>query len=64
MLSDYESKNQELNGIDVIEKSNMQKRHILVTGTQMSEIKDFNEKSKFLKMFNKAYFNDILLIIL
>jgi PAS domain-containing protein len=64
LLSDYELENQELNGIDVIEKSNMQEQHILVMGVQTSEIKDFGEKSKFLKMFNKACFNGILLIIL
>jgi hypothetical protein len=63
-LSDYELENQELNGIDVIEKSNMQEQHIFVTVLQTSEIKDFGEKSKFLKMFNKTYFNDIPLIIL
>ena len=39
----------------------MKERHILVTGEEVSRIKDFNEKSTFLKMLPKIYINDISL---
>jgi signal transduction histidine kinase len=61
LLTDYRLKGQEVNGIDIIEEAEMKERHILVTGEEVSRIKDFNEKSKFLKMLPKIYINDISL---
>ena len=43
----------------MIEKTGMQVKHILVTSKYLSEIKEFEEKSKFLKICNKMYINDI-----
>jgi hypothetical protein len=43
----------------VIEKSGMKERHILMTNKYLSDIKDFKEKSNFLKTFHKKYLNDI-----
>jgi hypothetical protein len=64
LLTDYEFKDRGLNGIDVIEECNMQERSILVTDVYISKIKDFNKKSKFLKVLHKAYINnDILLVV-
>jgi two-component sensor histidine kinase len=61
LLTDYRLKGQEVNGIDIIEEAGMKERHILVTGEEVSRIKDFNEKSTFLKMLPKIYINDISL---
>jgi hypothetical protein len=59
LLADYELRNQGVNGIDVIERSGMQNRSILVTNAYLSKIKDFNEKCKFIKLLPKLYINDI-----
>ncbi|MDR1433686.1 hypothetical protein, partial [Candidatus Endomicrobiellum devescovinae] len=59
LLTDYRLKGQEVTGIDIIEEAGMKERHILVTGEEVSRIKDFNKKSTFLKMVPKMYINDI-----
>jgi hypothetical protein len=62
LLTKYELKDQEVNGVEVVEKSNMKDRHILVTGLHLSKIKEFNEKSGFLKiLFNKSLL-DVLIV--
>jgi CheY-like chemotaxis protein len=53
LLADYELRGQNLNGVDVIERSSMQKRSLLVTSVYISRIKKFDEKCKFLKIFFK-----------
>jgi hypothetical protein len=63
LLTKYELKGQEVNGIEVIEKSNMKDRHILVTGLHLSKIKEFNEKSEFLKIFNRSLLNDVPVVL-
>jgi archaellum component FlaF (FlaF/FlaG flagellin family) len=63
LIADYELKKQEINGIEVIEKSGMKERHILVTGKNLSEIKEFKEKSNFIKIFSKMYINDIDIVV-
>jgi hypothetical protein len=59
VLTDYELKDEGMNGIDVIEKCNLQKRAIVVINTYIPKIKDFNEKSKTIRFFYKEYINDI-----
>jgi signal transduction histidine kinase len=59
LLTDYELKEEGMNGIDVIEKYGLQKRSILVTNAYTSKIKDFNEKNKTIRFFYKEYINDI-----
>ena len=59
LLTDYEFKGQGINGVVVIEKTNMHDKHILVTSKYLSEIKEFEEKSKFLKITPKMYINEI-----
>ncbi|MCA6071226.1 MAG: hypothetical protein LE168_02380 [Endomicrobium sp.] len=56
-------RNQNINGINVIEKSNIQKQSILVTSVCISRIKDFNEKSNFIKTFPKACINDFPVLL-
>ncbi|MDR2399136.1 MAG: hypothetical protein LBD61_01655, partial [Endomicrobium sp.] len=63
LLTDYKLKNQNINGIDVIEKSGMEERSILFTGEYLSAIDSFNEKAKFLIMFHKTNIVDIPLEI-
>ncbi|GHU12106.1 hypothetical protein FACS189449_05080 [Alphaproteobacteria bacterium] len=59
LLADYELRNQDMNGVDVIEKTNMQKQSILVTSVYTYKIKNFSEKVKFLKIVSKLYMNEI-----
>ncbi|MDR3253829.1 MAG: PAS domain-containing sensor histidine kinase [Endomicrobium sp.] len=59
LLADYELRNQEMNGIDIIEKFSLQKQSILVTSAYMPNIKDFNEKCNSIKILPKTYINDI-----
>ena len=54
---------EELNGIDIVEEAGMKERHVLVTNMYLGDIKGFNEKAKFLKMFNKVNMPDILVEI-
>jgi PAS domain S-box-containing protein len=63
LLADYELRNQEINGVDVIEKCNVQERSAVVTNAYISKIKDLNEKCKFIKILPKAYINDISLTV-
>jgi 5S rRNA maturation endonuclease (ribonuclease M5) len=59
LISDYELKGEPVNGMYIIEKSQMQERHLLVTNKYLSDIKNFKNKSDFLKIFHKMYLNDI-----
>jgi signal transduction histidine kinase len=63
LLADYKLRCQDINGINVIDKSGMKERHILVTNMYLSDIKDFNEKSDYIKIFPKVLFNDFNLSI-
>jgi hypothetical protein len=63
LIADYELKGEEINGIEVIEKSGMKDRHILMTNKDISDIKEFKEKSKFIKIFHKMYVNDINIVV-
>ncbi|MDR1104395.1 MAG: GHKL domain-containing protein [Endomicrobium sp.] len=58
LIADYELK-EDINGIDVIEEAGMKERHILVTGEEISRIKDFSRKSEYLKMFHKDLLEEI-----
>jgi hypothetical protein len=59
LIADYELRKQDINGINIIEKSGMKDRHVLVTNAYLSDIKDFNKKSDYVKIFHKMYMNDI-----
>jgi signal transduction histidine kinase len=59
LITKYELKGQEVNGIEVIEKSDMKDRHVLVTGLHLSKIRDFSEKRSYLKILYKNLLNDI-----
>ena len=64
LLTDYELKGQDINGVVVIEKTNMHDKHILVTDKYLCEIKEFEEKSEFLKICDKMYLNEIEIILM
>jgi hypothetical protein len=63
LLADYKLRGQDIDGIDVIYKSAMKDRHILVTNVYLSEIKDFGKKSEYIKTFPKVIFNDFSLSV-
>jgi nitrogen-specific signal transduction histidine kinase len=63
LFADYSLRRQDIDGINVIDKSRMKERHILVTNMYLSEIKDFNEKSDYIKMFPKTLLNDFSLSV-
>jgi FixJ family two-component response regulator len=63
LLADYELRNQEINGVDVIEKCNMQNKSILVTSVYMCKIKEFPEKCDVIKVLSKALIPDIPIVI-
>jgi signal transduction histidine kinase len=63
LIADYDLGKQEIRGVNVIDKSGMKDRHLLVTNMYLSEIKEFNNKSAYLKMFPKCYLGDIILKI-
>ncbi|GHU19946.1 hypothetical protein FACS189472_10470 [Alphaproteobacteria bacterium] len=63
LLTDYELRNQGINGIDVIEKTNMQKQSVVVTSVYTYKIENFSEKTKFLKMVSKLYMNEIPIVM-
>ncbi|MDR3256841.1 MAG: GHKL domain-containing protein [Endomicrobium sp.] len=63
LLSDYQLRDQNIDGIEVIEKCNMQDRHILITSMHTTKIKDFDKKCKFLKILNKSFINDVSILI-
>ncbi|MDR2427957.1 MAG: GHKL domain-containing protein [Endomicrobium sp.] len=60
LIADYELK-EDINGIDVIDKASMKERHLLVTNMYLSDIKEFNKKSGYIKIFHKMHINDISL---
>jgi nitrogen-specific signal transduction histidine kinase len=61
LISDYELREQEMNGVNVIDKSGMKDRHLLVTNMYLSNIKELNKKSAYIKIFHKTMLNDISL---
>jgi FixJ family two-component response regulator len=63
LLADYELRDQDINGVDVIEKTAMEQQSLLVTNIYISKIKDFNEKCKFIKILPKKYICDISIMI-
>jgi hypothetical protein len=64
LIADYKLRNQDITGINIIEKSGMKDRHLLVTNICLSDIKEFNEKSSYIKTFPKMYMNDISVSLL
>ncbi|GHU14406.1 hypothetical protein FACS189449_11050 [Alphaproteobacteria bacterium] len=63
LLTDYELRNQDLNGVDVVEKCEIQKRSIVVTSVYVYRINDFLEKFKITKLLPKAYIDRISITI-
>jgi hypothetical protein len=63
LLSDYELRGQDINGIDVIEKCAMQKRSVVVTSVYVYRIENFLEKFKDTKFLPKGYINSISIAI-
>jgi signal transduction histidine kinase len=63
LLADYELRGQNIDGVDVIEKSGMQNKSFLVTNTYISTIRDFDEKSKFIKVLSKTFINDVSIVV-
>ncbi|GHT94837.1 hypothetical protein FACS1894122_11830 [Alphaproteobacteria bacterium] len=63
LLTDYELRNQNMNGIDVIEKTDMQKQSIVLTSVYTYKIKKFSEKAKFIKLVSKLYMNEIPIVM-
>jgi two-component sensor histidine kinase len=59
LLTEYEIKGERINGVEVIEKTKTQDKHILVTNKYLSDIEEFKEKNGFLKICHKMYINDI-----
>ncbi|MDR2399347.1 MAG: hypothetical protein LBD61_02785, partial [Endomicrobium sp.] len=53
LLCEYEFRKQDIRGVEIIEKSGLKERHLLVTNVYLSDIKDFDERSKYLKIFPK-----------
>jgi hypothetical protein len=41
----------------------MKERHIMVTNAYLADIKDFNEKSEYIKIFPKMYIDYIRVIL-
>ena len=64
LIADYELRGQSINGIDVIEQTEMQNRSLLVTSLYTSKIKEFNENIESLKIFPKTEGVDKIKIIL
>jgi hypothetical protein len=63
LLADYDLRDQNVNGIDVIERSGMQNKSILATSWHISKIKNFDEKSKFIKILQKTLINDVSIVV-
>ncbi|MDR0617634.1 MAG: hypothetical protein LBG23_02575, partial [Endomicrobium sp.] len=61
LITDYKFKEQRINGIEVIEKTNMYGRHVLVTSQHLSDMKNFNEKTRTV---GKMHINDVPLILI
>lgn len=64
LIADYELRGQSINGINVIEQTEMQKRSLLVTSLYTSKIKEFNKNIESLKIFPKTEGVDKIKIIL
>ncbi|GHU12785.1 hypothetical protein FACS189449_07100 [Alphaproteobacteria bacterium] len=63
LLTDYELRNQKVNGMDVIEKTNMQNKSILVTSVYMFKIENFSKKCDVIKTLAKALILDTPVIV-
>jgi hypothetical protein len=59
LITEYSFRKESINGVEVIEKTNMQNKHVLMTSKYLSDIKEFEEKSNFLKICHKMYLNEI-----
>ena len=59
LLTDYELRGQDINGIDVIERCDLQKKSIVVTTCYIYRIKDFSQKVKFIKFLWKDLICDV-----
>jgi hypothetical protein len=59
LITNYKLNKQDINGINVIEKTNMHDKHVLVTNEYLSDIKSFNDKAYFLKTMHKMFLNEI-----
>ena len=64
LIADYELRGQELDGIDIIEHSEMQGKSLLVTSSHASEIRFFSEKCSTFKMFSKSCGLDKIKVII
>jgi signal transduction histidine kinase len=53
LITDYELRGQTLNGVDVIEQTDMQARNLIVTSVYTSKIENFSEKCDIFKLFPK-----------
>ncbi|MDR1087372.1 MAG: hypothetical protein LBL16_03965 [Endomicrobium sp.] len=62
LIAEYELRKQDISGVNVIEQSGMKERHIVVTNAYLADIKDFEEKSKYLKIFHKMRINDVAIV--
>jgi hypothetical protein len=62
LLAGYELRNRNMNGIDVVEKSNMQNRSILVTGVNILQVNEFLSLCEYLKMSSKTFINDVSIV--
>jgi hypothetical protein len=40
----------------------MKERHVLVTNAYLADIKEFNEKSEYIKIFPKMYIDDVTIV--
>ncbi|MDR2066924.1 MAG: hypothetical protein LBP57_03700, partial [Endomicrobium sp.] len=63
LITEYNFGKESLNGVEVIEKTKLQDKHIIVTSKYLSDIKEFEEKRAFLKISHKMYLNDIPLFV-
>lgn len=59
LLTDYELRHQDINGIDVIEKCGLEKRSILLTSCYTSRIQDFPKKAEYIKFLIKAVMDTV-----
>jgi hypothetical protein len=62
LIADYGLRKQEITGIEVIKKSGMKERHILVTDAYLADIKNFEKESKHIKIFPKMYIDDVTIV--
>jgi nitrogen-specific signal transduction histidine kinase len=55
LITDYKLMNQDINGINVVGKSDMKDRHILVTNVYLTDIKDFDKRVNYIKHSQKLF---------